>query len=179
MRSTILLLLVLSVCLVSCTHKTDVTNDPRFKGITTKQVYAKKRLRLYDNNYQFSEGKGHYKLVAFDEGQENLTTYIPTGHPVKLSRIYRRQNMGGTWEELYGEEKMPGILSAGMIGAAYNANANTYGDQHALKYTIEETVNPLGFHSGHMVDKANDFFQNFWGFLEGRDPAEIDRPHKY
>jgi hypothetical protein len=71
------------------------------------------------------------------------------------------------------------VLTAGMIGAAYNANANTYGDQHALKYTIEETVNPLGFHSGHMVDKTNDFFQNFWGFLEGRDPAEIDQPHKY
>ncbi len=108
MRSTILLLLVLSACLVSCTHETDVTNDPRFKGITTKQVYAKKRLRLYENSYQFSEGKGHYKLVAFDEGQENLTTYIPAGHPVKLSRIYRIQNMGGTWEDLYGEVTLNG-----------------------------------------------------------------------
>lgn len=108
MRFTILLLLVLSVSLVSCTHNTDVTDDPRFKSITTKQVYAKKRLRLYDNNCQFSEGKGHYKLVAFDEGQENLTTYIPAGHSVKLSRIYRRHNMGGTWEELYGEVTLNG-----------------------------------------------------------------------
>lgn len=110
MRSIILLLLVSFVFLVNCTHKTDVTNDPRFKDIIAKQVYAKKRLRLYDNNYQFSEGMGHYKLVAFDEGRENLVIYIPSGHPVKLSRIYRRKNMGGAWEELYGEVTLNGQI---------------------------------------------------------------------
>jgi len=108
MRSVILLLLVFSVVLVGCTYKTEVTQDPRFNGIIAKRAYAKKRLRLYENNYQFSEGKVHYKLAAFDEGQENLTTYIPSGHPVKLSRIYRRKNMGGEWEELYGEVTLNG-----------------------------------------------------------------------
>jgi hypothetical protein len=88
--------------LVGCSYKKDVTNDPRFNGICSKNVRTKRELRLYGFGYQPGANE-LFDLTTTDQGKTNLIGFVPAGHPVKLTRITQHHDIGITWEQLQGE----------------------------------------------------------------------------
>lgn len=102
MYSNLSLLCVLSMILVGCSYQSDVTSDPRFKGIVPSNARTKIVHRLYGfSDHPSSDNR--YDLTITDQGSSKLVGFVPAGQPAKLARIIRYHDIGITWEQLEGE----------------------------------------------------------------------------
>ncbi len=106
MNKTASILLLLSLSLVSCAYRTDITRDDCFQGLADKKLVTKNdggKLRLYGNSYAEREEDILYDLTTVDKGEHNLIGFVPPGSPVTIQKIYAHHDIGITSKHVLGK----------------------------------------------------------------------------
>lgn len=90
-------------------YDSNVSKDPRFKGVLGHEIHTRKKLRLYaPNARQPDRQRQYYDLTDSIGGSEILIAVVPAGHPVKFTQVLRQNLMGDGKEDLYGEITLKG-----------------------------------------------------------------------